>query len=173
MTMRTGRFCQMSRRPAASRWGFVMAAMGAPASRPKAKKALMRPARMAITIPLPKEKFCSPDSIIVSGSISFSLERPAAPLTATAMKQMRSPKRVTWPEWVWAMARIWPWYMGGTRVPKTMQRPRAMEYPRAKPRYRMARPKVSPPTPQSAPKRMTRPMLWGLACHASARIAPR
>ena len=75
-----------------------MAPMGAPDLRPKAKHELMMPAKIATAMPLAKEKSDSPASAFSSSVISRSLERPAAPLTATAMRQMATPARMTWPE---------------------------------------------------------------------------
>ena len=49
--------------------------MGAPAFRPKAKKALMMPAKMATERPLRRLKSRSPDSILSAGVSSRSLER--------------------------------------------------------------------------------------------------
>jgi hypothetical protein len=58
----------------------------------------MMPAKIATAMPLPKEKSDSPASAFSSGVISFSFERPAAPLTATAMRQTTTPTRMIWPE---------------------------------------------------------------------------
>ena len=80
----TGRFCSTSECPAAIRRALVRSPMGLPASRPKAKKLLMKPARIAMARPLPKLKSFSPASAFSSGVNSRSLETPAAPLTAHA-----------------------------------------------------------------------------------------
>ena len=69
-TTRTGRFCQRSRRLFAKGAALAMRAMGAPAARPKAKKLLMRPAKMATAMPLGKEKSRSPVSAFFCGVTS-------------------------------------------------------------------------------------------------------
>ncbi len=102
-TMRTGRFCQRSRRSLARSSRLAMSPMGLPASRPKAKKVLIMPAKMATAMPLPKEKSVSPASAFSSGVISCSLETPAAPLTATPRRQTTTPRRMIWPEVWWRM----------------------------------------------------------------------
>ena len=135
-----------------------------PNSRPTLKHPLMKPASNAIRRPLGKLK-----SLTAS---FFSSSERVADFIAPATPMIAIPMRVTTTPMMTDEVRADNALSSGKNtlrrtgpmiVPRPAHVPKAIDCPRATPRYRIERPKVSPPTPQSTPKNIVSNVALGEA----------
>ncbi len=128
-TIRTGKFWKRGGVPLAT----AAAAMGFPAAKEKAMQELMTPAKVATQAPLTKLNSAIESRFWASES-SRSFLIPALPHMAIPAKQTRIPRMTIRPESVETMPASWLWNSGGTRVPKTAQKPSDRAIPSDSPR---------------------------------------
>ena len=148
MHIKIGLFCHKDGTPRST----ASLPMGSPAAIPNAMHALITPANIATHSPFVKLNSLIVSFFFSSGS-SFSLDIPAQPQIAIPIRQTRTPPSVVRPEALVIKSPKVPLYIGGIIVPNAAQNPSAIAYPSDIPRYRIDRPNVRPPMPQSRPKR--------------------